>query len=156
MKEINIKKRTEHVYGTFLGESLSKLGRHEYLKYEERRKKEAERSKIEEERRKVAEDREKRNNVIKNIFLWPLYFIVGIASAYCYLNNLIPFFTVGIIIMIGVTIALVKSKWNFILFSLLSLIGIAFFWQFKMWWWLAGMVFYLVLIFACHEASDDD
>ena len=126
MKEINIKKRTEHVYGTFLGESLSKLGRHEYLKYEERRKKEAERSKIEEERRKIEEERrkvaevqEKRNNVIKNIFLWPLYFIVGIASAYCYLNNLIPFFTVGIIIVIGITVTLLNSRWNFILFYFL-------------------------------------
>ena len=153
MKEINIKKRTEHVYGTFLGESLSKLGRHEYLKYEERRKKEAERSKIEEERRKVAEVREKRNNVIKNIFLWPLYFIVGIASAYCYLNNLIPFFTVGIIIVIGITVTLLNSRWNFILFSLLSLIGIAFFWQFKMWWWLAGMVLYFVFIIIYYECN---
>ena len=142
MEEKKIRKRNEYVFGTFLGESLSKIGEHEYLKYEERKKEE--------------EERRKRNNVIKNIFLWPLYFIVGIASAYCYQNKLFPFFTVGIIIMIGVTISLVKSKCNFILFSLLSLIGIAFFWQFKMWWWLAGMFFYLVLIFACHEASDDD
>ena len=137
-RNINIKSRHEHVIGSFIGEAIADITRDRYLDGKEISKKN------EEKKEKV-----KRNIKTKNILLWPLYVIVGGISVYCYLSEIIPFFTIGIIIMLAITIALLgkrKSNLNPILFSVLSLIGIAFFWQFQMWWWLVGMIAYFLFI----------
>ena len=76
--------------------------------------------------------------------------IIGGATFFCYKHSYIPFLTAGLIAMFILSIILVVD-WNAgvantIILGIISLLVIALFWQFHMWWWLVGTVAYLIFI----------
>ena len=127
-------RRIENVYGSF----------EDAYKYDRQRELDSE---LYDE---IREQRRKRKAIWKILSLWILMAIIGGATFFCYKHSYIPFLTAGLIAMFILSIILVVD-WNAgvantIILGIISLLVIALFWQFHMWWWLVGTVAYLIFI----------